>query len=95
MNSIKDTSITLLQTLCNACDVDFEDEELAVDIIEKTIKSLKEQLQKERLKLNCDDPYNYVLTNPKGDTFTYNFQKGIGEELNDFLYGYSKLRKRL
>lgn len=41
-----------------------------------------------KLRLNTDDPYNYVLTNIKGDTFTFNPQSGFGEELNDFLSGY-------
>jgi hypothetical protein len=51
------------------------------------------QLKEEReLKLNTDDPYKYVLTNPKGDTFTFNPQKGNGEELNDFLHGYFNLK---
>lgn len=58
-----------------------------MDKLKSKCKSLKEQLEKERLEINSDDPYNYVLTNPKGDTFTFNPQKGIGEELNDFYMG--------
>ena len=57
-------------------------------IVEFCRQFTESQLEKERLKLNTDDPYKYVLTNPKGDTFTFNPQRGIGEELNDFLYGY-------
>jgi hypothetical protein len=57
------------------------------------INDLQSQLKEEReLKLNTDDPYKYVLTNPKGDTFTFNPQKGNGEELNDFLHGYFNLK---
>lgn len=37
MDDIKDTAITLLQTLVNATGAEFEDEKLAVDIITKTI----------------------------------------------------------
>ena len=37
MDEIKDTSLTLLQTLVNATGAEFEDEKLAVDIIFKTI----------------------------------------------------------
>ena len=38
MNGYKDKSVTLLQLLTNACGAEFEDEDLAVDIIEETIK---------------------------------------------------------
>jgi hypothetical protein len=63
------------------------------DSLSKKYDELESQLEKERLKLNTDDPYKYVLTNPKGDTFTFNPQRGIGEELNDFLYGYFETKE--
>ena len=38
MDKIKDISVTLLQTLINATGAEFEDEGLAVSIIDKTIR---------------------------------------------------------
>jgi len=37
---LRDMSITLLQTLCNIGECEFEDQELAVDIIEETLKNV-------------------------------------------------------
>lgn len=39
---IKNSIINLLMTLSNACDVEFEDEELAIDLINKFITNLME-----------------------------------------------------
>jgi len=38
--SLRDKSITLLQLLSNACDAEFDNHKLAVDIIEETLKNV-------------------------------------------------------
>lgn len=45
MDDIKDTAITLLQTLVNATGAKFEDEKLAVDIITKTITEVVKNIK--------------------------------------------------
>jgi hypothetical protein len=65
---------------------DFYSDETA-EIVEY-LKTMKARIKKRYLKLNTGDPYNFVLTNQRGDTFTFNPNSKFGEELNDFLYGY-------
>ena len=54
----------------------------------KDLEKYYESKLKERdFSLNVNDPYQFVLTDKKGNTYSFNPQKKWGEELNDFLVG--------
>lgn len=70
-------------------EIDITDEQAAfIDELQKTVESQLEKEREKHLKLDINDPFKYMLINPMGDTFTFNPNRGIGEELNDFLSGY-------
>lgn len=55
MNANKDLAITTLQLLCNAAGAEFEDEEMAVQILEELIKVSKEETKEK--SSNMEDIY--------------------------------------
>lgn len=50
------------------------------------INHLESQLKTIDLKININNPNCYVMTNPKGDTYSFNPNSEFGEELDDFFY---------
>ena len=59
----------------------------SLKIEENKNEFLQSQLKERDFTLNVNDPYQFVLTDKKGNTFSFNPQKKWGEELNDFLVG--------
>lgn len=43
------------------------------------------EAEKKDIGINIDDPYNYMLINCKGDTYTFNPNSRFGEQLYDFI----------
>ena len=39
------------------------------------------------IEIECKEHEFYVMTNSRGDTFSYNPTKGVGEELDSFFHG--------
>jgi len=62
---------------------EFEACQLALD----ALINLESKLKERDFSLNVNDPYQFVLTDKKGNTYSFNPQKKWGEELNDFLVG--------
>lgn len=59
---------------------------------QENIELLSEYAEQESIKIEWKDHYTVVLTNPKGDTFTFNPQKHEG--LADFFMGFNQQEER-